>query len=130
MNTFLQQYLHSTKDDWNYITPLDFYNQYYMKKEYILIDLRDKKSFRSMHIKGAKNIFWLDIFDEKNLKKIPKNKHIFLICYVGHTSSQILTLLKLAGYNVTAIKYGYGISPVKGVPVAGWLAYGFPVIHN
>jgi hypothetical protein len=50
MNTILRQYLHSTKDDWNYITPLDFYNQYYMKKEYILIDLRDKKSFRSMHI--------------------------------------------------------------------------------
>jgi len=67
---------------------------------------------------------------KKILKKYQKNKQIFLICYVGHTSSQIQTLLKLAGYNVTAIKYGYGISPVKGVPVAGWLAYGFPVIHN
>ncbi|NDG73040.1 MAG: rhodanese-like domain-containing protein [Proteobacteria bacterium] len=124
----LRQYLYTTKDDWNYITPIDFYNQYYLKKkDYMLIDLRDEKSFKKMHIKGAKNIFWLNILDEKNLKKMSKNKTIFLICYVGHTSSQILTLLKLLGYNVTAIKFGYGISPVKGIPVAGWLDYGLPV---
>jgi 3-mercaptopyruvate sulfurtransferase SseA len=30
-----------------------------------------------MHIKGAKNIFWLNILDEKNLKKLPKDKPIF-----------------------------------------------------
>ena len=83
-----------------------------------------------MHVKGAKNIFWLDILDEKNLKKLPKNKIIFLICYVGHTSSQILILLKLLGYNVVSIKYGYGLSPVKFVPVAGWLDYGLPVVSS
>ena len=124
----LRNYLSTTKNNWNYITPIDFYNHYYMKKkDYLLIDLRDEKSFKKMHIKGAKNIFWLNILDEKNLKKMSKNKTIFLICYVGHTSSQILTLLKLLGYNVTAIKYGYGTSPVKGVPVAGWLDFGLPV---
>jgi rhodanese-related sulfurtransferase len=67
------------------------------------------------------------ILDEKNLKKLPKNKPIFLICYVGHTSSQVLTILKMLGYNVTSIKYGYGLSPIKGVPVAGWLDYLLPV---
>jgi rhodanese-related sulfurtransferase len=127
----LQNYLSTTKNDWNYITPIDFYNHYYLKKkDYLLIDLRDEKSFRKMHIKGAKNIFWLNILDDKNiqkLQKISKNKTIFLICYVGHTSSQILTLLKILGYNVVAIKFGYGISPVKGIPVAGWLDYGLPV---
>ena len=128
ITTKLRDYLKETKNDWNYITPIDFYNHYYMKKkDYLLIDLRDEKSFKKMHIKGAKNIFWLNILDEKNLKKMSKNKTIFLICYVGHTSSQILTLLKLLGYNVTAIKFGYGTSPVKGVPVAGWLDFGLPV---
>ena len=29
----LRNYLHSIKDDWNYITPIDFYNQYYLKKK-------------------------------------------------------------------------------------------------
>ena len=123
----LREYLHSIKDDWNYITPIDFYNQYYRtKKDFCLIDLRSETEYKKMHIKGSKNIFWLNILDEKNVKKLPKNKPIFLICYVGHTSSQILTVLKLLGYTVISIKYGYGLSPVKGVPVAGWLDYGLP----
>jgi len=124
----LRQYIKTTKDDWNYITPIDFYNDYYLKKkDYYLIDLRDDTEYKKNHIKGSKNIFWMNILDEKNLKKIPKDKPIFLICYVGHTSSQVLTLLKLLGYNVVSIKYGYGISPVKGVPVAGWVDYGLPI---
>ena len=124
----LREYLHSIKDDWNYIIPIDFYNNYYLKKkDYFLIDLRTKKEYTKMHIKGSKNIFWMNILDKKNLKRLPKDKPIFLICYVGHTSSQVLTLLKLLGYNVVSIKYGYGISPAKGVPVAGWVDYGLPV---
>jgi rhodanese-related sulfurtransferase len=124
----LRQYIKTTKDDWNYITPIDFYNDYYLKKkDYYLIDLRDETEYKKNHIKGSKNIYWMNILDEKNLKKIPKDKPIFLICYVGHTSSQVLTLLKLLGYNVVSIKYGYGISPAKGVPVAGWVDYGLPV---
>ena len=134
MENTLRKYLHSTKDDWNYITPIDFYNKYYLKQknkgnehDYYLIDLRSRAEYKKGHIKGSKNIYWLNILDEKNLKKIPKNKPIFLICYVGHTSSQVLTLLKLLGYNVISIKYGYGISPIKFVPVAGWLDYGLPI---
>jgi hypothetical protein len=38
-----------------------------------------------------------------------------------------LTLLKLLGYNVTSIKYWYGLSLVQCVPVAGWLDYGLPI---
>jgi hypothetical protein len=49
---------------------------------------------------------------------------------VGHTSSQVLTLLKMLGYDVSSIKYGYGLSPVQGVPVAGWLDYGLPIVKK
>jgi rhodanese-related sulfurtransferase len=127
----LRDYLHRTKDDWNYITPMDFYNKYYLtKKDYFLIDLRGEAEYNKMHVKGARNIFWMNILDEKNLAKLPKDKPIFLICYVGHTSSQVLTLLKLLGYKVTSIKYGYGLSPVQGVPVAGWLDYGLPTVRR
>jgi rhodanese-related sulfurtransferase len=127
----LREYLHRIKDDWNYITPLDFYNKYYLtKKDYFLIDLRSEAEYNKMHIKGARNMFWMNVLDEKNLAKLPKDKPIFLICYVGHTSSQVLTLLKMLGYNVTSIKYGYGLSPVQGVPVAGWLDYGLPTVRR
>jgi rhodanese-related sulfurtransferase len=127
----LRDYLRSTKDDWNYITPIDFYNEYYTKKkDYFLVDLRTEQEYKKMHVKGSKNIFWLNILDDKELKKLPKDKTIFLICYVGHTSSQVLTLLKLLGYKVVSIKFGYGLSPVKGVPVAGWLDYGLPTVSS
>jgi rhodanese-related sulfurtransferase len=127
----LRDYLHRIKDDWNYITPMDFYNKYYLtKKDYFLIDLRGEAEYNKMHIKGSKNMFWMNVLDEKNLAKLPKDKPIFLICYVGHTSSQVLTLLKMLGYNVTSIKYGYGLSPVQGVPVAGWLDYGLPTVRR
>ena len=127
----LREYLHSIKDDWNYITPMDFYNKYYLKNnDYFLIDLRSETEYKKMHIKGAINIFWMNVLDEQNLSKLPKNKPIYLICYVGHTSSQVLTLLKMLGYNVVSIKYGYGLSPVQGVPVAGWLDYGLPTVRE
>ena len=79
MNSYaLRQYLHKTKNDWNYITPIDFYNKYYVKrKDYYLIDLRSKAEYKKRHIKGAKNIYWLNILDEKNLKRLPNNKPIF-----------------------------------------------------
>ena len=129
LKQILRDYLYRTKDDWNYITPVDFYNNYYQtNKDYFLVDLRHPQDFENFHVSGAQNIYWLNILDEHNLKKLPKNKQIFLICYVGHTSSQALVLLKILGYNVTAIKFGFGKSPVFGVPIAGWLNYNYPVI--
>ena len=126
--SLLQSFLKNTKKDWNYITPYQFYHQYYKKnKKYTLLDLRKKKDYDKYHIKGSKNIFWLDILDEKNLKELPKKEPIFLICYVGHTSTQVLVLLKLLGYNVISIKFGYGITPSFEVPVAGWCNYNYPV---
>ena len=118
-----------TADDWNYITPTEFYEKYYLakNKKYFLIDLRSKEEFDKFHVKGSHNIFWLDLLNEENLKKIPKNKKIFLICYVGHTSSQAMVLLKLLGYDVTSIKYGYGVSPVMGIPISGWINYNYPI---
>jgi len=125
----LREYLVKTKDDWNYITPKDFYENYYSKKnkKYFLIDLRKKSEYDKFHIKGSHNIFWLDLLNEENLNKIPRNKKIFLICYVGHTSSQAMVLLKMLGYDVTSIKYGYGVSPLMGVPISGWLTYNYPI---
>lgn len=126
----LRGYLSGTKTDWNYITPSEYYHNYYKtKKRHILIDLRKPDVFKKGHIRGAKNIFWLDLLESKNIKKFEKyrNDKIFLICYVGHTSSQAMVLLKLLGFDVTSIKFGYGISPTFEVPVAGWTQYNYPM---
>jgi len=122
-----RKYLKDTKKDWNYITPTDFYNKYYKKKKnYVVIDLRKKKVYQEFHVPNSINIFWLDILKTENLeflKKLNKKKKIFLICYVGHTSSQVMTLLKLLGINVISIK-------VENVPISGWLQCNYPLTFN
>ena len=131
-----RRYIANTQDDWNYILPTDFYKNYYERlengdnKDFVLIDLRKEDVFSQYHIKNSINIFWLDLLKEENMKKLPKKKKIFLICYVGHTSSQAMVLLRLLGYNVTSVKYGYGISPISNVNIAGWLNYNLPVYVN
>ena len=66
-----RDYIAQTKDDWNYITPNDFYNNYYKKPDrsdqYILLDLRKKEIYNKYHIKGSKNIYWLDLLKTENL---------------------------------------------------------------
>lgn len=123
-----RSYLKNTQNDWNYITPERLKNLRDKEKDdFFIIDLRRPEDYKKGHIPGAKNIFWLDILKEKNLKKLPKDKKILVYCYVGHTSSQVMTLLKLLGYDVVSLKFGMGISPSKGVPVAGWTDFGYKV---
>lgn len=130
----LRRYVNCTKKDWNYITPKNFYEKYLRnrdEKKYVLIDLRKADAFHYFHVPRAINIFWLDLLSDRNLRRMLKwkqqGKKIFLICYVGHTSSQAMVLLKLLGIEATSIKFGYGMSPVTGVPVAGWLQYHYPL---
>lgn len=124
----VRSYLKNTQNDWNYITPEQLKNlRDKGKDDFFIIDLRRPEDYKKGHIPGAKNIFWLDILKENNLKKLPKDKKILVYCYVGHTSSQVMTLLKLLGYDVVSLKFGMGISPSEGVPVAGWTDFGYKV---
>lgn len=122
----LREFLSQTDDSWNYILPSELEKKLGDKKLFIL-DVRKPEDYAEGHVAGATNIFWLDLLDPKSLKKLPMDKTIVVVCYVGHTASQAVVLLKLLGYKAVGLKFGMGRSPVKGVPVAGWLDYGFDV---
>jgi len=124
----LLKFIKSTKKDWNYITPEELNKK--DSSKYYLLDTRESKAFKEGHIAGAKNIFWLDLLKKENLKKLPIDKKIILICYVGHTASQLLVALRLLGYDVAALKFGMGISPIEGIPVAGWTDFGFKTVKG
>lgn len=123
MRCYFKEFLENTKPNWNYILPTELNKENLSK--YYLLDVRKQKDFNKGHISGSINIFWKDLMIPKNITKLPKNKEIILICYVGHTASQILVMLKLLGYKVRVLKFGMGESPATGVPVAGWKNYGF-----
>lgn len=121
----LSDYIDSIDDSWNYITPPELQKK--GTKSFFLLDVRRKEDFAKGHIRGATNIFWQDLLKKGNLEKLPKDKKILLVCYVGHTASQMMVALRLLGYDALTLKFGMGISPVEGVPVAGWTDYGFEI---
>jgi len=127
LRNIFYNYLHQTKRDWNYITPKELNER--IKdgngNNIFLLDVRKPSDYHQSHIPGSVNIFWLDLLKEKNLRKLPKDKEIIIICYVGHTASQILVLLKLLGYNAKVLKFGMGISPDPNVPISGWSRSGY-----
>jgi len=129
MEDKISQYISKVDKNWNYITPEDLKKKIDNDQtdDLFLLDIRKPDDFQKGHIEGTINIFWLDLFKPENLEKLPKDKTIVLICYVGHTASQTMTLLRLLGYNVVTLKYGMGISPVEGIPVAGWKALDLPI---
>lgn len=124
-----QDYLESVEKEWNYILPTEL-NKVIEKglDEFFIVDIRRPEDFAMGHLKGAINIFWLDMLKPENMKKLPRDKKILLYCYLGHTSSQMIPILRLLGYDVLSLKFGLGISPVKGVPMAGWVDYNFDLI--
>ena len=127
----VKQYISNVdKDGWNYIIPTQLKTDIKEGKDYFLLDTRKPKDYDNGHIEGAVNIFWLDLFEEENLERLPKDKEIIIICYVGHTASQIMVLLQMLGYKARVLKFGMGKSPAVGVPVAGWENYGFPVVRS
>ena len=95
-----------------------------------ILDVRKPTDYKNGHIKGSLNIFWLDLMNPENLKKLPNDKDIIVVCYVGHTASQVFVLLKMLGYKAKVLKFGMGTSPTEGVPVAGWTNYGFEVTKD
>lgn len=112
----------------NYITPDELNLILSDSPESVFVlDIRDKDSYEKSHIEGSINIFLREIFTKDNIKKIPLNKLIVVCCWVGHTASQILTLLQLLGYNAIGLKYGMGVSAKIGEIQKGWLELGYTV---
>lgn len=125
MQCYFNEYLYKTKNDWNYILPTTLYRELSKgnPENYFLIDVRKPEDYRNGHIPGATNIYWLDLMKPENLEKLPKDRDIIIICYVGHTASQTLVLLKMLGYRAKVLKFGMGTSPQPEIPVKGWVNY-------
>lgn len=75
-------------------------------KTYFLVSLQKPEDYAKGHVKGAINIPFSQIAKETNLKKIPKDKKIVLICYTGHTASFSTMFLNQLGYDAYAMKFG------------------------
>ena len=69
-----------------------------------IISARKSEDYAKGHIPGAVNIELKALAD--NLSKIPADRDIVVYCYTGHTSSQMMALLNMLGYDVKSLAFG------------------------
>ncbi|MCD6454590.1 MAG: rhodanese-like domain-containing protein [Candidatus Aminicenantes bacterium] len=116
----LDNYLTTTPENWR-IVKNTWLKEKLDKKDtgdIFILDIRDPEDFQKEHIQGAVNIPFKVLAKEENLKKLPKDKTIVIVCVTGHSASMANVVLNLLGYKADTMKYG----------VNGWKEAGFPVV--
>lgn len=76
---------------------------------YFVVDLRDSAHYQAGHIAGAVNIPFRTLAEQENLKKIPLDKQVVLVCYDGHAASQAARIVNQLGYNAVALRDGMSL---------------------
>lgn len=77
------------------------------KDKLFLLDIRKEEDFTKVgHIDGATRVDFTALAVPDNLKLLPKDKQIVVICYTGNTAGQAVTMLKMLGYDAVVLKYG------------------------
>ena len=71
----------------------------------VLIDIRDRDSYRKEHWPGAINDPYDDL--EKGIRYLPKNRRLILYCEHGGGSMQMARKLGQEGYQVSTVVGGY-----------------------
>ena len=74
---YFDNHLKKTKDDWNYILPSELYKA--DKTKFFLLDTRKPSDYLKIHIPDTVNIYWLNLFEPNNLRKLPIDKKIVII---------------------------------------------------
>lgn len=75
------------------------------KNKPFVLDIRGTDDFNKGHIDGATNIPWLAGAVPDNLKMLPKDKKIVVVCYTGNTSAQETTILRMLDYDAVVCKH-------------------------
>ena len=81
-------------------------NDNYAGNDPFILSVRDSVKYAEGHIPGAVNIPWRSVFTEENILKLPTNKQIVVVCYTGHTASQVTAMLNIMGYDALCLKWG------------------------
>lgn len=77
------------------------------KTDFLVVDTRpDPNMYKGGHIPGSIYIPVQDILKAENLKKLPKDKKVILVCVSGQTQNLAVVPLRAMGYNALTMKFG------------------------
>lgn len=78
------------------------------EEEFQIVDVRDPVTFASGHIEGSVNIAYAETANLKQIGYLSKDKKIIVVCYSGHTASQVVALWNMLGYDAIVMENGMG----------------------
>jgi rhodanese-related sulfurtransferase len=99
----------------NIVPSTDVFEAIDAGEDMFILDIRQADVYAEGHLKGAVNVPWnADLGNV--IDYLPMDKPIYVNCYTGQTAGQTTSVLRMAGFNVMSIKYGYvlGISKTEG----------------
>lgn len=82
----------------------------------LVLDVRDENEWNAGHVKGSTNLYFGHL--EGRTDDVPKDRHVALICRIGHRAGMAASILLRAGFdNVSNVLGGF----------TAWTAAGYPV---
>ncbi|WP_085814263.1 rhodanese-like domain-containing protein [Geoanaerobacter pelophilus] len=75
-------------------------------RNYLLVSLQRPEDYARGHVPGAINIPVNEIAQPRTLRKLPRDKKIVLICYVGHWAGSAALFLNQLGYEAYDMRFG------------------------
>ena len=115
-------------DDLHYILPHELFELIrFDPNSVFVLDNRTREMFENGHIPGAINIWLKDVCAPENLARLPRDKKIVIACWVGHTASQLVPLLRILGFDACGLKYGLGTPKNPSESKLGWQEQGLPI---
>lgn len=76
------------------------------KEKLFILDIRKKEDFEKGHIENAVHSEWPEVWDFIDEDALPRDEKIIVVCYTGQTAGQVVSILKLLGYDACSLKGG------------------------
>ncbi len=82
------------------------------------MDIRKKADFAENFIEGSVQCEWDEVFEFIEDDILPKDQKIIVVCYTGQTAGQVVSLLRILGYDACSLMGGM---------VNGWMKDSMPI---
>lgn len=77
------------------------------RNNFVVVDVRTEEDyFKAGHIPGSIFIDYGELFKPENLKKLPKDKKIIVVCEMGASAAMTVIPLRMLGYEAYGLLLG------------------------
>lgn len=83
------------------ITPSQLLNMVQKKEEFVILDVRTPAEI-AIVAPTWKNTLYIpmhELFKDENLRKIPKDKTVVVVCHTGDRAAAVVTALRILGFD-------------------------------